>query len=140
MSVEEYKGQVQRWIEALNDGTAFDCIGDVYAPNFVLHDPSLPEPLRGHEALAAFMRAVLAAFPDCHYTIDDLFAEGDRVVLRASCRATHQGEFAGVPATGKEVTIALVSILRFENGKAVEEWQMVDSLGLMQQLGAIPAG
>jgi predicted ester cyclase len=78
------------------------------------------------------------AFPDMHYTVEDLIAEGDKVVCRWTVRATHQGEFMGVPATGKVVTWTGISITRFAGGKDVEDWESFDMLGLMQQLGAIP--
>jgi steroid delta-isomerase-like uncharacterized protein len=138
MSTEQNKQHIRNWFEALNQGTALEIIDDTYAADYVLHDPSLPEPVRGVEGIRAFMSAVVAAFPDAHYTVEDLIAEGDKVVQRCSVRGTHGGEFLGLPATGKQVAFPFMIITRFEGGKIAEEWQMLDTLGLLQQLGAIP--
>jgi steroid delta-isomerase-like uncharacterized protein len=82
--------------------------------------------------------AFFTAFPDMHWVVEDLIAEGDKVVSRYTVRATHRGDFMGVPATGKVVTYTGILISRFAGGKFVEEWESLDMLGLMQQLGAIP--
>src|SRR5919201_628052 len=89
-------------------------------------------------AMKQVMPAWNAAFPDLHWTVEDLIAEGDKVVSRYTCRATHQGELMGIPATGKVVTWTCILISRFAGGKCVEEWEEADMLGLFQQLGAIP--
>jgi predicted ester cyclase len=86
-----------------------------------------------------FIAAVTAAFPDGQATIEDLITEGDRVMQRVTFRRTHQGEFLGVPATGRTVSAWVMVISRMAGGKVAEEWQLVDGLGLMQQLGALPA-
>ena len=79
-----------------------------------------------------------SAFPDLRATVEDEIADGDKVVVRSTWRGTHQGEFQGIPATGKQVSFPVIDIVRFENGKAVEHWGLVDAMSLMQQLGAIP--
>jgi predicted ester cyclase len=84
------------------------------------------------------MPAWYTAFPDGHAALEDLIAEGDKVVWRYTFRGTHQGEFMGVPATGKVVTYTGIIISRIAGGKFVEDWESFDALGLMQQLGAIP--
>ena len=81
----------------------------------------------------------LTAFPDFHVTLEDVIAEGDKVASRGVWRGTHQGNFMGIPATGKSVAVSYSDIWRFENGKAVENWVQMDMLGLMQQLGVAPA-
>ncbi len=81
----------------------------------------------------------LTAFPDLHFTIEDIVAEGDTVVVRSTARGTHQGELMGIPLTGKQVAVSGISITRIANGKAVEEWFNGDDLGLLQQLGVVPA-
>jgi predicted ester cyclase len=80
-----------------------------------------------------------AAFPDWHRTIEDIIAEGDKVVIRFTFRATHKGEYQGVPATGKQVKETGILIFRIASGKIVEVWEEADELGFMRQLGAIPA-
>jgi steroid delta-isomerase-like uncharacterized protein len=88
-------------------------------------------------AMKQMMPAFWTALPDMRYTVEDLIAEGDKVVVRFTFRATHRGEFLGVPATGKVVTVTGISISRLAGGKVVEEWAEEDHLGLLQQLGAI---
>jgi predicted ester cyclase len=83
--------------------------------------------------------AFAAAFPDGHVTTEDLVAEGDKVVERFSFRGTNIGPFLGAPATGKQVITTGVAIFRIANGKIVEHWGENDALGVMQQLGLIPA-
>jgi steroid delta-isomerase-like uncharacterized protein len=139
VSIDANKALARRWWEALNQGNAIDLIDEVYAADYVMHDPSLPEPVSGTDGVREFIASISAGFPDAHYTVEDLVAEGDRVVQRVTVRGTHQGEFLGVPATGTEVEVWLVVISRVAGGKIAEEWQLVDSLGLMQQLGVIPA-
>ncbi len=86
----------------------------------------------------AAMSAILAAFPDSRFSIEDVVADGDRVAVRHSLRGTHQAEFQGIPATSKPVVVNAIVILRYEKGKAAELWLNADFMGLMQQLGAIP--
>ncbi len=79
-----------------------------------------------------------AAFPGYELIAEDMIAEGDKVAVRATARGTHLGEFNGIPATGKEFNISLMLIYRIANGKIVEHWMNADSLGLLQQIGALP--
>jgi predicted ester cyclase len=81
---------------------------------------------------------LLAAFPDLQVHVEDLVAEGEKLVTRYSVRGTHKGDLMGIPATGKEISITGTAIDRFENGLSVEHWEIIDQLGLMQQLGVIP--
>jgi predicted ester cyclase len=79
------------------------------------------------------------AFPDLHFTVEVMIAEGDKVVARLTVSATHKGDFMGIPATGKHATISVTDINHVANGQSVEHWSDMDTLGLMQQLGVIPA-
>jgi predicted ester cyclase len=79
------------------------------------------------------------AFPDFKATIDDIVAESDKVVIRMTWSGTHKGEFMGIPATGKRVSFGVIDIMRIAGGKLVEHWGQTDTMGMMQQLGAIPA-
>ena len=88
--------------------------------------------------LKQFFVVLRSGFPDFQATIEDLFAEGDKVVLRFTFHGTHQGEFMGVAPTGKQVTMTGVEIFRIGDGKIVELWGQEDVLGMMQQIGAIP--
>ncbi len=97
-----------------------------------LMDPNMVEQ---RELITAF----LGAFPDLHVTVEDLIAEGDKIVGRVTLTGTHQGELMGIPATGKKVSYSEILIVRISNGKAVEEWEVSDTMSMMQQLGVIPS-
>jgi steroid delta-isomerase-like uncharacterized protein len=86
----------------------------------------------------AYLFGFMNAFPDSRVTIDDMIAEGDQVVTKKTFRGTHEGEFAGIPPTGKTVELQFVDIMRVHNGKIVEHWNCIDQLSFMQQLGVIP--
>ena len=90
------------------------------------------------DALKQFVSTTIIAFPDIHFTINDQISEDDKVATRWTFRGTHQGEFMGVTATGKEITVSGVNISRHSNGKYVEDWGNWDGLGALQQLGAYP--
>jgi len=95
-----------------------------------------PEPLDadGHKS---FMSALLTAFPDSRFIVDDVIAEGDRVAVRHRLQGTHQAELQGVPATGRQVEIGGIVIFHLENGKIAEAWLNADIMGMMQQLGVV---
>ena len=113
---------------------------EILAPDFVMHAPGLPAALaHGPEGMKRLATATRMAFPDLQTTDEDTIAQGDRVVIRWTFRATHQGEFHGIPPTGTQVTFGGIDIFRVAGGKLVELWAEADNLGLLQQLGAIPA-
>jgi steroid delta-isomerase-like uncharacterized protein len=107
-------------------------------PDFVDHTnpPGMRHGLAGHNAIVALFRA---AFPDQFWHIEDLIAEGDKVVARTTMRGTHQGDFFGIPPTGARVEVTGVHIMRIADGHIAEHWGSNDDLGLMRQLGVIPA-
>jgi steroid delta-isomerase-like uncharacterized protein len=111
---------------------------EVIAADFVDHSapPGLAPGVEGFKQLVAMYRN---AFPDIRTTIDDVIAEGDKVVIRWTGRGTHKGELMGIAPTGKTVTVTGIGIDRIANGKIVEHWESFDQLGMMQQLGVIPA-
>jgi steroid delta-isomerase-like uncharacterized protein len=96
-----------------------------------------PQPLDA-VGYRAFMSALLAAFPDSNFVVDDVIAEGDKVAVRHRLLGTHQAAFQGVPATGRQIEIGGIVIFRIENGKVVEAWLNADIMGMMQQLGVVP--
>ena len=102
------------------------------------HSP-LPGQAPGAEGLKQIMGMFFAAFPDLHGTIEDEITEGDKLVQRMTSRGTHKGDFMGIAPTGKQVTFTEMHIIRIVNGKAVEHWSEADQLGMMQQLGVVPA-
>jgi len=112
-------------------------IEEIYAPDFVAHSGS-GEDVRGINAVKQSIKEEFNAFPDLHYILDDMVVEGDKVAARYTMTGTHKGEFMGIPATNRKVTVRAISIDRIVGGKFVEEWGMFDTLSLMRQLGAIP--
>jgi predicted ester cyclase len=136
MSIEQNKALVRRIIDELNMGN-LNIMDEVSASNVVFHFPGSP-PL-DRAGFKGLMGMFLSAFPDLETTIEDLIAEGDMVVRRGFFRGTQRGEFQGIPPTGKQVTVPMIAIERIVDGKLVEHRASPDIMGLMQQLGAIPA-
>jgi steroid delta-isomerase-like uncharacterized protein len=135
----ENKAIARRLVEeAFNEGR-LDVIDELAAPGVVSYDSALPEPLVGIDATKASIAAYRDAFPDLKLTVEEQIAEGDMVVTRWTARGTHQGELMGMAPTGKEATVTGITIDRLENGRIAESRTNWDSLGLMQQLGAVPA-
>lgn len=106
-------------------------------PTYVNHN--FPTPAPGAEGFKQVVQLFLTGFPDFRVTVEETVAEGDRVASRGAFYGTHRGEFMGIPATGKEIAVGYIDIWRAEAGRLVENWVQMDTLGLLQQLGAIPA-
>jgi steroid delta-isomerase-like uncharacterized protein len=92
----------------------------------------------GREAVKTYIAAYLNGFPDLHISIDQLLAVGDKVVGVFTFTGTHKGDLFGVPPTGRAISVRQIAIYRLENGQVVDEWEISDQLGLMQQIGAHP--
>jgi steroid delta-isomerase-like uncharacterized protein len=132
------KALAQRWFtEVVNQGNE-EAIDEICASNFVDHDP-LPGTGADRDGIHQFVQLIRSAFPDLETTIDDMLAEGDRLAVRSTFRGTHEGDFMGIPATGRKVEVANYDFVRLENDQAVEHWGTIDSAALMEQLGAVPA-
>jgi steroid delta-isomerase-like uncharacterized protein len=136
MSTESNKAAVRRFRDALNAGQLDEAIA-VFAPNAVVHMSGVPDPLT-IEAFKQFGRAMLGAFSGATSTVEDLIAEGNKVVSRITFRGTHTGDLMGIPPTGRSVTVAETIIDRCADGKIVESWRLFDQMAMMQQLGALP--
>ena len=106
---------------------------ELYSPNFVCHFVIGPE-WRGVKGIQDIVAQHRRSFPDWHEHVDDIIAEGDKVVIRFTSTGTQEGEFAGIAPTGKRVTIQEMAIFRLADGKIVEQWGMPDLHGLLQQL------
>jgi steroid delta-isomerase-like uncharacterized protein len=139
MSAEDNKAVVRREMEELFNHTGnLDAADEIIAPDYVSYEPTSGE-VRGIEGAKQFAAAYRQAFPDLQNTIEDMVAEGDKVVVRFRARGTHQGETEAFgPATGKRMEITGITIKRIFEGKIVEAWTNFDALGMMQQLGRIP--
>lgn len=138
MTTQAHEQALEQACERFNAGDLDGYIQTLYAPDAALHflPPELPQ---GQAGARLFYGGFLAAFPDAQLIIDQTVSEGDRLAARYHVDVTHQGDFNGIPATGKRATLPGLTILRFENGTVVERWNEADFLGLLQQLGAIPA-
>jgi len=138
MSTEQNKALVRQMVEEMFNRGNIGRADEFLAPDFVEREelpPGIPRDREGVKQLTAMLRG---AFPDFRATIDDMVAEGDKVVMRMTWRGTHKGEFMGIPPTGKSVSFGVIDIIRIAGGKFVEHWGQMDTMSLMQQLGAIP--
>jgi steroid delta-isomerase-like uncharacterized protein len=135
---EKNKVVVRRYLEEVWNARNPGLIAELVAESFIDHHlpPELPS---GPAGVDIWYNAAVTAFPDCHITREDVIAEGDKVVTRFTFSGTHRGEFMGIPATGKQFSITAIAIARIADGKLVEWWENADVMGLMQQLGALPA-
>jgi len=133
MSIKENKALVQHAVECFNrrDLEAFFA---VLAPEYVEHLPSGDVPLK---QLKKYAGTFFSAFSDINITVKDMVAEGDEVFVLTNWKATHRGEYLGIPATGKKIDITVAWIIKISGGKWVEFWNVTD-IQLAQQLGAIP--
>lgn len=133
VTAEENKSLVQRYLDEMNKGNE-SYLDEYFGAEYNYHGPAGELDAEGFKAMHSMF---LSAFPDAIASAEDMIAVGDKVVTRWKIRGTHKGEFQGIAPTGKEVTITGIIITRIEDGKAVEEWEALDQLSLMLQLGAI---
>lgn len=139
---QENKELARRFHEEVWAKRNLDFIDEQIAEDFVGYDPSLPEPVRGPDGVRETAERFQSAFPDAGVEIEQLVAEDDLLAIHRTLTGTHEGEFMGIEPTGAEVEVAGMAIYRLEDGKTVEEWQVVDMFGLLVQLGVVepPSG
>lgn len=133
------KATFRRFHEAMNSRDAeaiSQTIDEVVEPNVLFHTP-VPTNATGAQVIKQVWEVLLRAFPDIHVAVEDVIAEGDKVVCRNTVTGTHQGEYMGVPPTGKTITYREIFILRFVDGRIAEGWGIVDVASQMRQLGLI---
>jgi steroid delta-isomerase-like uncharacterized protein len=136
--MESNKTASRRMIEEVFGGGNVDVVDALVHEDAVGHDPAQPGPVNGREGVKASAQGYRGAFPDLVMTVDQSIAEGDMVATRWTARGTHDGELFGIAPTGKQATVTGITIDRFENGLIAESWTNWDTLGLLQQLGAVP--
>ena len=138
MSANNFDQMIADVRDKFNSGDIDGYIETLYTPDATFHffPPGLPQ---GHEGARMFYGGFMAAFPNAQFTPDDIIEEGDRIAMRYHLDVTHEGDFQGIPATGKRARLDGISILRLENGKVAERWNESDFLSLLQQLGVLPA-
>lgn len=139
MSTETNKVIIRRFFKEAFEKGNLAVLNEIVAPDSVDRGPgALPGVPPGPEGTKMLITVYRNAFPDLHFTIDEQIAEGNTVVTRWTAHGTHNGELAGIPATGKRTTVVGLGIDRVENGKIVESWGLFDQFGMLQQLGVIP--
>jgi steroid delta-isomerase-like uncharacterized protein len=136
---EQNKMLVRRAIEEVWNRGNYAVVDELVAADLIVHASTSAGEIRGAEGLKQFYVMLRKAFPDLRFTIEEQIAEGDRVVTRWRAHGTHRGEYQGIPPTGKQGQVMGIDIDRIANGKVVECWPCADELGLLQQLGVIPA-
>jgi steroid delta-isomerase-like uncharacterized protein len=136
MSQQDNIAATERLGVAVNSGN-LDALHEVFALNVVDRDPASDQQ-PGPEGFIHFFTGFRAAFPDLNISVEQLVADEDNVAIAYTVTGTHQGDFLGIPATGKSIKARGVQIARFENGRIVERWGSSDQLGILQQIGASP--
>jgi steroid delta-isomerase-like uncharacterized protein len=134
MTTEEHKMIVRRFFEEAWNQQNLHVVDEIFAPTVIFNGQAVTR-----EALKQALAGRRVAFPDIQVTVDDQVAEGEKVSTRRTWRATHKGPYRGVAPTGKAVKWTQISVVRFSQGKIVEDWAVADELGILQQLGALPA-
>ncbi|MBX3155335.1 MAG: ester cyclase [Deltaproteobacteria bacterium] len=135
---EENKAVVRRAFEELFNRGDLSVADEVFAADFVGHDPALAQDMHGPEEFKHFVRMYRSAFPDLQLTIEDQISDRDEVVTRFTARGTHLGELNGIPPTGRKVVVSGISIDRMVGAKTVESWTSYDLMSMMEQLGVAP--
>lgn len=136
---EQNKATVRRYLDEVFAQGDFDVILELFAPDYVEHDPASDAEIRGHEGVRRDLSNYQSAFSDIEITVEDQIAEDDRVATRLTVRATHVEEFFGIPPTGNRIEVSGTVIQRISDGKLAEGWWNWDTLGLLRQIDAIPA-
>ena len=138
MNIEKNKSALRLVFEEVWNKGNFAVLDETHEPNWVSHfmPPGMPP---GNEGFKQFVKMYRTAFPDLHFTVDDVIAEGDKVVLRWTATGTHKGKLMNFDPTFKKGTTTGITISRFnDKGKSVEAWSQFDQVGQLQQLGLIP--
>ena len=137
MSTSDNLATIRRLFNALNklDVAVLD---ELCTPDYSLHFPGAPGPLP-REAAKHFFGMFFAAFGDIQHDLEDMLAEDDKVSVRLTVHGTHTGAFQGMPPTGKPISIGSINLFHLRDGKVAEQWVQTDTLGMLQQLGAMPA-
>ena len=138
MSTKSNIALIRHLYDEIDNGNA-KVLDEVFAPDYVEHDSaSTPKSPPGLTGLKQGFERFMAAFEDSEHVIEDIFAAGDKVVVRITGRGIHRGEYMGAPPSGKRVSMGGIAIYRIAHGKIVEEWSQVDRLDFLRQLGVLP--
>jgi steroid delta-isomerase-like uncharacterized protein len=138
MSDERVRAIMGRYYEEIWNQGRLEVCDQLIAPDYVNHSAPLPGLPAGPGGLKQIVAAVRRAFPDLHYTIEDLVVGGEKAALRTTMRGTHQGAFLGVAPTGRQVEVQELQIEHLRDGQIVAHWHLIDEQGLQRQLGVLP--
>jgi steroid delta-isomerase-like uncharacterized protein len=140
--MEPAKRIVKRFVEELWNARRLEVADQIFSQDCMTHQlrsgVAAEAAPRGPEAMKEHVSGWVMSFPDLRFTVEQMVAEGDRVASQLVMEGTHQGTWMGIPATGKRLQIRMITIHRIRNGRIAEDWVVVESLGLFQQLGAVP--
>lgn len=139
MTLEQNKASARRWTDELWGRGNLAVADDIIAADYVRHDAGDPFPARGPEDVKKIVKMLRTMLPDLHLHIESMVAEGDMVVTRYTGIATDTVGYMGMPPTGKTIRTSAMQMFRFANGKIVESWAVRDDLGVLRQLGQLPA-
>jgi steroid delta-isomerase-like uncharacterized protein len=134
----ENKALVRRWIKEIWNKGNLAVADEIVATNYVNNDSAAPMPESGREGFKKHVTTYRTAFPDLKLSIDDIVSDGNKVTVRWTARGTHKGTLLGIQPTGKGIATTGISVVRLVGGKVAEQWVTWDTLGMMQQFGAIP--
>jgi steroid delta-isomerase-like uncharacterized protein len=140
--MDDPKKLINRFVEELWNERRLDVADAIFASDCVTHQlrsgfPAEAVP-RGPQAIKEHVAGWIASFPDLRFSIEQMLSEGNRVATQLQMEGTHQGAWLGIPASGKKLRIRMLTVHRVVKGKIVEDWVLVESLGLFQQLGVLP--
>ena len=138
MSAEESKATMRRYLDVFEQGN-IELLDELLAPDYINHSPATPDLPTGPEGVKAVVTMFRSAIPDLRVVVDDMIAEGDKVATRYTLEGTHESELFGVPPTSRQLSIKSITVERVSDGRIRDHWRVTDELGMMQQLGAIPA-
>ncbi len=138
MSIEESEAIARRYYAEAHNTRDPDLVDELFAPDYVHHDP-FPGMSPDREGTKRSFSLVQTAFPDAEFEIEEVVAGEDKAAVRWTLRGTHEGEWLGIPPTGRRFEIPGMHMIRIHDGKIVEEWRNGDRLAMMQQLGVIPS-
>jgi steroid delta-isomerase-like uncharacterized protein len=139
MTTQTNKALIRRWIEEGWNAGNLALIDTLYVPNVVQHDPSTPMQVTSSEALKHYIGGFLSAFPDLHFTTDDLLAEDDKVLWRFTAQGRHTGPLMQIPPSNTSITVTGMALFRIANDRIAEVWVNFDALGMLQAIGVITA-
>jgi steroid delta-isomerase-like uncharacterized protein len=139
MSIEQHKAIARRWSEELWGQGNLAVADEIIAPDYIRHDPGDPFPAHGPEDVKRIVTMLRAMLPDMRIVVEDMVAEGDKVVSRYSSTATDTQGYMGQPPSGKVIHAVGIQLFRFAGNKIVESWAVRDDLGILRQLGLVPS-